>query len=71
MPAIDWLKLLRPADASAIPSSRESGCMRGSANRNHELQRDRWAGPGAVVFQARGTVWVAMRHRLLWCSVEQ
>ena len=40
-------------------------------NRTHALQRDRWTGPGAVVWQQGGTVWVAMRTKLWKCSSEQ
>ena len=40
-------------------------------NRSHALQRDRWVGPGAVVWHSGTTVWVAMRTRLWKCSTEQ
>ncbi len=36
--------------------------------KTHVLQRDRWVGPGAVVWQNGQTVWVAMRSRLWKCS---
>ena len=36
--------------------------------KTHVLQRDRWVGPGAVVWQNCQTVWVAMRSRLWKCS---
>ena len=39
--------------------------------KTHQLQRDRWVGPGSVVIQRGGTVWVAMRTRLWKCSAEQ
>jgi len=33
--------------------------------------RSRWVGPGMVVLQRGGTVWVAMRSRLWKCSADQ
>ena len=36
--------------------------------KTHALQRDRWVGPGAVVWQNGQTVLVAMRSRLWKCS---
>eukprot|EP00959_Pyramimonas_sp_CCMP1952_P120536 2520496-Pyramimonas_sp.AAC.1 len=42
-----------------------------AANRSHSLQRDRWTGPGVVVYQNGSTIWIAMRSKLYKCSEEQ
>ena len=37
-------------------------------SKSHVFQRDRWVGPGAVVWHQGTTVWVAMLSRLWKCS---